>query len=73
MNDNIKEVRWFSGRDTIGVVLIRNESIGYSKAYIGTGRGISESQDVEDIASYGTKIPQSMAESLFGDLPDYSL
>jgi len=72
-NTNLKlvDIRWFSGRDTIGVVLVEDMTMHYVKAYIGVGQGNNEQADAEHIAQWGSKIPQTMAESLFGPLPEW--
>jgi len=49
----ILDVKWFSGRDTIGIVLVDTE-YGH-KCYIGTARGYNEDQDREEIASNGSR------------------
>lgn len=65
------DVRWFSGTDSVGVVLVEDMSLHYTKAYIGVGKGQNELEDAERIAQWGSKIPKAMAESLFGPLPNW--
>lgn len=49
----IIDVKWFSGRDTIGIVLTQDER-GEHKAYIGCGNGWSEEADTAAIAATGS-------------------
>lgn len=65
------DVEWFdtgaSGLpgQTIGIVLIHNEHAGF-KCYIGIGHGVSESDDMEHIHRYGTKIGHDHAKAVWG-------
>lgn len=60
---------WFN--NTVGFVLCQDEITGKYKCYIGTGQGYDEWQDTQNIMDYGSKITKDMAESVFGDLPNY--
>ena len=40
---------WFSGLETIGIVIGEDEITGERKAYIGTGKGYSEEADIQHI------------------------
>lgn len=51
--DMIEDVKWFSGRDTVGIVLVKTK-FGH-KAYIGTGEGTDEKYDSLSIAQNGSK------------------
>lgn len=65
MKPNIVSVQWFSGRDTVGVVLVETKVAGY-KAYIGPALDISEEKDAEYIAKWGAKITAQHARAIFG-------
>jgi len=54
---------WFSGRATIGIVLIENE-MGEEKAYIGVGGGYDEEADLKLIMEWGTTFPLDAAKIL---------
>jgi len=81
MSDNLKivqgtnlqvvDVVWFSGTDTVGVVLCKDANLNYVKAYIGVGAGYDEQTDAESITKWGSKVPKAMAESLFGPLDNW--
>ena len=61
----IVDYTWFTGRDSIGIVLVYDEYDGY-KSYIGTCQdGNSEMEDVMFISQYGTKFPIQVAKELF--------
>jgi hypothetical protein len=64
-------VRWFSGRATIGVVRVQTE-YDEIKYYIGVGSGRDEDEDVQSIASWGTKFPTLVGNVLFGVKGDES-
>ncbi len=49
----IVDVKWFPGRDCIGIVLV-DTGFGH-KAYIGACHGFDEESDQEAIAKYGTR------------------
>lgn len=59
------EVRWFSGRSTIGVVRVVDPYDG-PKYYIGPGQGISEEADTKMIRDWGTRFPNDAGDVLFG-------
>lgn len=61
--DEVKGFRWFSGRDTVGAILV--EVNGEQCAYIGVSKGISEEVDAQDIRSWGARLPYSVAAALF--------
>lgn len=52
-SDMIVDTKWFCGRDTIGIVLVKTAH-GH-KAYIGAGNGFSQDEDSLMIAQNGTK------------------
>lgn len=60
-------VRWITGRDNIGVVLIKNVDtpIPNYKAYIGVVSGKDEVADREHIYRYGTKLAVQEALGFF--------
>lgn len=66
---NIIDRIWFTpggGMELIGAVLIRDVNMKYIVAYIGTGK------DEKQIASWGAKLNQKQAETIFGyEMPDY--
>lgn len=63
---------WFThGNECIGVVMGIDSVTKERKAYVGLGSpGNEESQDVESIVKYGTKIYYSIAEQLYNHLKE---
>lgn len=59
------DVRWFSGRNCVGVVRIVDPYDGV-KYYIGVGQGWDEASDAEYIADWGAKFPVEVGDILFG-------
>jgi len=51
--DMIRDVKWFCGRDTIGLVLVK--TMHGHKAYIGLGEGADSKYDSLSIAQNGAK------------------
>jgi len=51
--DMIEDVKWFSGRAMVGIVLVR--TVHGHKAYIGVGEGADEKYDSLSIALGGAK------------------
>lgn len=62
---------WFSSATTVGIVLCEDENLNVVKCYIGCGLSGNEQSDIKSIMDYGSKIPKAMAESVFGELPNY--
>jgi hypothetical protein len=61
-NKKIVGVRWFTGRDSIGLVVIDN---GFEeKAYIGHVNGEDIDADIQFIIDYGTYFPIKQAKDL---------
>ena len=57
--------RFISGRDTVGVVLIKNNT-GRIKCYIGVARGFFDEQfDIDYIRDWGAKLTYQEAKALF--------
>ena len=54
---------WFTGRETIGIVVTENE-VKERKAYIGVGLGKNEKEDAESISHYGSKIRIEILEKI---------
>jgi len=71
-NMKILDVHWYNGTNCIGIVLVEDMTLNYTKAYIGVGKGFDEQVDAEDIAKWGSKIPKNLAEVIFGPQPDWS-
>lgn len=63
---NIIQKAWFSGKDTVGAVLIQTDT-GKYKAYIGIAMGLDEEIDAQYIAERGAKLPITIAEAIFPD------
>lgn len=61
---NIVECRWFTGKGSVGVILIKTEYSGY-KAYIGAALDVNEEYDAAFIVAWGTKLPRSIAAAYF--------
>lgn len=61
--EQIKDHRWFSGRDCIGAVLV--EVDGKLCAYIGVATGMSEDADIAAIRSFGSRLPFNVADAMF--------
>lgn len=59
------DVRWFSGRNCVGIVKIVDPYDGV-KYYIGVGQGIDEGFDAQLIADWGAKFPRELGDILFG-------
>lgn len=57
------QVMWF--KDTIGIVLGKDEYTGKYKSYIGNGSGYNEGEDKHYIASHGGKFLVEAALKLF--------
>jgi hypothetical protein len=61
---NIIEMRWFTGKGAVGVILIKTEYSGY-KAFIGVGLDVNEDYDAQFIVAWGTKLPRHLAAAYF--------
>lgn len=61
---NIVATRWFTGKGSVGVILIKTEYAGY-KAYIGAALDVNEDYDAAFIVAWGTKLPRSIAAAYF--------
>lgn len=64
---NFIDFRWFSSKDLIGAVAIKNiDTTGeYWRCFIGVGRGLDEKDDKESIAAHGTSLPEDLAKMFF--------
>ena len=71
----ITGVRWYTGRDCIGIVQIvqdhEKESFRQTgeadfKYYIGVGSGIDEKVDMQAIADWGAPFDKVAGDALFG-------
>ncbi len=60
----IVEVRWFTGKGSVGVVLVKTEYSGY-RAYIGVALDVNPEYDAEFIVVWGTKLPRHIAAAYF--------
>lgn len=63
--NKILGVRWFSGRDTVGVVRVDVPYDGI-KYYVGAGFGHNEHDDQQHIANWGARFPNDAGDLLFG-------
>jgi hypothetical protein len=70
-NNVVLNSYWFG--DDIGIVLVEDQVTKKTMCYIGTASTGSQEGDEYRIAQWGSKVPKSMAESLFGTLMDYKL
>lgn len=64
------DVKWFTGKDTIGILLIDN-GFGH-KAYIGTAGGLNEEVDKMCIFQNGSRFSDRYAERLWPDVKDWA-
>lgn len=73
MKAEILKREWFSGQDTVGVVLVKS-SDGKKRAYIGVASRGTEEEDAERIADFGARLPYSIAVAVFPglDVKEYS-
>lgn len=55
MSTHIEDVKWYSGRNCIGIVLVRLVEPAKFKAYIGVGLGYDEDADAEAIKAHGSR------------------
>lgn len=65
----IIKVSWITGRNTIGVVLAKNE-IGELHAYIGVGTGNNEQEDIQTILDWGNKFKPDHFKSIFDNFTE---
>ena len=61
---NIIDMRWFKGKGTVGVILVKGKYTGY-RAYLGVGLDINEDYDAHFIVQWGNKLPRSLAMAYF--------
>lgn len=64
MSLKILDVIWFSGKNTIGIVVCENK-IGERKFYIGVGDGLNAEQDSEKIKNWGSKVNPQFIKNFF--------
>lgn len=66
INNNVELVSWcwFSGRDTVGIVLGYDTVTKEKKAYIGSVDGDNERHDIFNIMCWGSKFDVECAEKL---------
>ena len=60
----ILDVRWFTGRDTVGVVKVETEFDGI-KYYIGVGKGLDEQSDMQYICDWGARLNEFVGQVMF--------
>jgi hypothetical protein len=65
MMSTAPEVRWFNGRNCIGIVRVMDPYDG-AKYYIGMAAGHDEQDDIETIAAWGSRFPNDAGDVLFG-------
>ncbi len=66
MSIETKGVRWYSGRDCIGIVLVYDTITNEEKAYIGVGKGYNETDDIQTIKDWGAKFDVNVAKLIIG-------
>ena len=54
----IDSVHWFSGRDSIGIILCTDKITNEKKAYMGLASGVHEGRDTIAIIEYGQKLSE---------------
>lgn len=64
MAHEVLDVRWFSGRDCIGVVRVYDQYEGV-KYYIGVAVGLDEETAIEHIAAWGSVFSNHIGDNLF--------
>lgn len=57
----VKDVIWFTARDTIGIVAAEDD-MGETKFYIGKGDGYDANEDTQNIADWGSKMDVEYVE-----------
>jgi len=57
----VKSVKWIN---SIGFVCVVDEYTGKKKIYIGTGKGLSEEDDIKYILEWGSKVGPDLVEFL---------
>ncbi len=71
----ITGVRWYAGRDCVGIVQIvqdhqkdqyRQTGLADFKYYIGVGKGEVEKEDTQHVADYGMPFDKVAGDALFG-------
>jgi hypothetical protein len=60
----ILDVRWFTGRDTVGVVKVESDFDGILY-YIGVGKGLDEQDDMQYISDWGARLPKFVGDLMF--------
>lgn len=65
-NGNIELIGWcwYTGRDSIGIVLCLDVITNEKKAYIGLVDGENERHDISNIMCWGTRFESEIAEIL---------
>lgn len=58
------DVIWFTGLQTVGIVIGKDETTGKIKAYIGVGKGYNEKADIRKIMNHGNRIQKHQAMRL---------
>ena len=66
-NHKLIGVTWFSGRGTVGIVLVEDIITGTLKSWIKSVTGEDEKASIEDIISWGTKFPVKAAILLINE------
>lgn len=65
------KVYWFSAlhpvTHTLGIVKCKDEVTEEIKYYIGAGMGFNEQDDIDNIVSWGAKIPRSQLEDMLDE------
>ncbi len=65
-NIEIVAWKWYSGRDTVGIVLAKVPYKGY-RAYIGVSQDTTEELDACYIADWGAQLEGEIMRSIFSD------
>lgn len=61
----ILDVRWFCSRTNVGIVRVQHEYDGIMY-YVAAIEGLSETEDAEFIAAWGSRFPKEAGDVLFG-------
>ena len=61
---------WRSGRETVGIVVVKDKYIKLLRAYIGVAQGLTEQSDCQHIADWGARLTKEEAMPFFPHLKE---